>query len=77
MQRINSMGLVLNVNVKTILLQGEHIGENFCDFVSKIVLRYDTKRGFLADSVVKNKSSYQCGRHEFDPRVGKILCRRK
>ena len=70
------MGLVLNVNVKTILLQ-KHIGENFCDFVSEIVLRYDTRRGFLADLVVKKKSACQCGRHEFDPRVGKILYRRK
>lgn len=46
MQRINSMGLVLNVNVKTILLQGEHIGENFCDLV-KLFLDMTLKGAFL------------------------------
>ena len=64
------MGLVLKLNVKTILLQ-EHIGENFCDFVSEIVLRYDTRRGFLADSVVKKNLPANAGDMNLIPGLGR------
>ena len=65
------MGLVLNVNGNTIPLQEEHIGENFCDFVSEIVLRCETQRGLLAGSVVKKNLPANAGDTNLIPGLGR------